>query len=850
MRTAPRPRAVVLALCFAALGLTSTVARAQMAGGPSLVRLLGSHATAAFSHRGAPGIGALVSLPADVPAASLGLRPGPAGFGRLYGPPSAIVAFGDAHPELAVEVAPPLHLLLDKATGYVAATAANAEGFDGTGVLIGIADTGLDVTHPDFLDAQGNTRVAWLIDYSQPPKGLHPDLETQFGSSDGAFGAVWAAADINELLRSSASQLPQDEVGHGTLVASCAASNGELGMSPYKGVAPNATLVVARITPAGDSTIDEDDLLSAVGFLFDRATSMGQPMVVNLSLGSDFGPHDGTTSWEQTLASYVGPSRPGRAMVVAAGNSGSIADTPIHQNVFVPPGTKVSVPIATQGAQDGGVQVWVAVHGSASLKVGLDGPDGTWIDLVGTNASAGKNANAYDAAVYNGSQPAMSPVPAQSNGAAVIWQGQWPSGKYAITLSGEGTADLYLEGTGDAASNVGFYDGVREATVDLPATSAGIIGVGCTINKAGWRNVYDMDLSLSVPLLDAQGGEPVPDASAPLTSAMLGEPCWFSGAGPTLGGLAKPEIMAPGAAIVGAMSQQAPPTEELSIFSGENCFAAGAPTNCQQIDAYHAVSFGTSFSSPIVAGAVAILLQRDPTLTQDAIVAALQGGAHPLRGTAPFFADQAGPGEVDVVGSLTVVDRMLVPETALPSPTNSWMSLGADMYLADGSTPLQAILELRGQPAESGGPAPPADGFDASRLQVYALVDGSPSVAPVVTRRGPGVWVATIALPGGLGGSSLKVGATFDGAEVVAPSTIPIAADAWNASYPPSVGGACSLARGPTRGEGWLLASCAMSAAFLGVARRRLNPPSAAEASRESSGRRHAASLPRGRAPV
>ena len=69
-------------------------------------------------------------------------------------------------------------------------------------------------------------------------------------------------------------------------------------------------------------------------------------IVVNLSLGTDFGPHDGTMAWEQTLASYVGPSSPGHALVAAAGNSGSIADAPIHENVYVRSGTTLHVPMS------------------------------------------------------------------------------------------------------------------------------------------------------------------------------------------------------------------------------------------------------------------------------------------------------------------------------------------------------------------------------------------------------------------------------------------------------------------------------------------------------------------------
>jgi subtilisin family serine protease len=788
-------RAATFVCLFATVSGFARPSHAQMGGGADLVRLLGPRALEAYARPGDSGIAALVALPDGVRASDVGLREVAPRFGRLFGPPSAIVAFGAAHPELPIEVVPPLHLLLDKAAGYVAATAAIAKGYDGAGVVIGIADTGLDVTHPDFLDASGNTRVAWLIDYSQPPRGVHADLEAAFASSGGAYGAVWSAADIDALLQSDKSQLPQDEVGHGTLVASCAAGNGELGKSPYRGIAPGATLVFARISPQGSSDITSDDLTSAVAFLFNRADAMGLPIVVNLSLGTDFGPHDGTTAWEQSLASYVGPGNPGHALVVAAGNSGSIADTPIHQNVYVPSGATVTVPIATQGAQNGGVQVWVAMHPGASLKVGLDGPDGQWIDLVGSGDSAGKSAGGYTAGIYNGSQAGASSaeggslLPTQSNGAVVVWQGQWPTGKYAIELSGEGTADLFLEGTGDASANVGFYDGVREGTVDLPATSASILAVGCTINKSGWVNVYKQPVSLVVPPLDDAGGEPLPVSNVDaLPPPQEGEPCWFSAAGPTLTGLAKPEIMAPGAAIVGAMSQQAPPSSAISLLYDPLCVDQGQP-DCQQIDPLHAVSFGTSFSSPIAAGAVAVLFQHDPTLTQDQVVAALQGGAHPLRAPAQF-SDQAGAGEVDVLGALTALDAAV----AMPSIETSWMVLGADVLLADGSTPLQAILELRAAPPATGAPAP-ADGFDASRLQAYARVDGKPWAGAVqsLVRRGPGVWVATLSLPAGLGGSNLTVGATFDGQGVVTEQTVPIATDTWNASYAPSIAGGCSV---------------------------------------------------------
>jgi subtilisin family serine protease len=780
-------------------------AAAQHPEGTAIVGLLGERAQAAFAPAGAPGIGAVVRLPSGTHASDLGLTELVPGFARLWGDPSRIVAFTRAHAELAVEVSPPLHLLLDTAGMSIGSATANSAGFDGSGVLVGIADTGIDPTHPDFLDASGGTRVAWLLDLSSPPRGTYPDLEQLYGSTDSSgkvvAGAVWAKADIDKILLSpNKSGLPQDEIGHGTLVAACAAGNDRR----YRGVAPAAGLLVARIAEAGDGSIGNDELMRGAKFLFDRADFMQEPVVVNLSIGTDFGPHDGSLAWEQTLAGYIGDGHPGHALVAAAGNSGSIVDSPVHQNVHVSSDATIRVPIHTDGADNGTVQVWVAMHQGTQLAVGLDGPDGsTWIAPLGGGQSAGAKAGGHNAAVYNGSSAPGSQVPANSQGAIVAVQGQWQRGSFAVTLSGQGTADLYLEATGDAlippVRSVGFLDGVREATINLPATHPQIIGVGCTINKPSWLSVDHLRLSIESPALDATGLEQA-DSGAAL-DLLSGEPCWFSSAGPTLTGVAKPEIMAPGAAIVGALSQQAVPPVLTSIFTTD-CPAtmdgvAPKPT-CQQVDALHGVSLGTSFSAPLVSGAVALLFEHDPTLKQDQILAALQGGAHRLRAPSRFD-DQAGAGELDVMGALSAVDRLRDPQFALPARSASWMTLGADVYLADGSTPLEAVVELRAGAQGSAAPEP-ADGFDSARLVAYALVDGVPvGDGPTIAKHGPGVWVTTVVLPAGLGGSSLTIGARFDGADIVDPHTVPIATDVWNAGYPPNVRGGCAMTVPPSR---------------------------------------------------
>jgi hypothetical protein len=858
MRRASWLRCLALALSATSAATAGAQPRrpaSAIPDGAGLIRLMGARAAAAFAPPGAPAMGVLVRLPGGMRGADLGLFEASPGIARLRGTPSDILAFADAHPDLPIEVAPPLHLLLDTASVFVGASTAIAAGMDGTGTVVGIADTGIDVTRPDFLDTRGHSRIRWLLDLASPPRGVHADLESQFGSTDAngnlVFGAVWTGDEIDAAVLAGTFVNPPtsqaakirgllDSIGHGTLVSDCAAGD----KMPYRGVAPAADIVFAAVAQADTGSIANDDLLRGVQFLFDRGDSLGEPVVANLSIGSDFGPHDGTTAWEETLASFVGDDKPGHALVVAAGNSGSIVENPVHENVHVSAGTTMRVPISTTGAQEGGIQVWVAMHGATDLSVGLDGPDGTWVEPVGPDDSAGKNTDQYSAGVFNGTVSG-SPVPTESHGAVVAWQGAWPGGTYYVTLSGTGTADLYETPVGDASGPIegmpGFTYAVREGTINLPATSPSILSVGCTINKASWHTI-DASVApifLPVPILDAVGG--AQDPMGRFRDAVSGEPCWFSSGGPTLTGLNKPEIMAPGAAIIGALSTAATPPAPASIFTTTSCplTPSGQPdSTCQQADANDGVSFGTSFSSPLVAGAVAVLFQHDPALTQRDVVAALQGGAHPLRSLGPSpYPDQMGPGELDVPGAVQAADRLRRPVPVAPVRSESWLAVGSDTYLADGTTPLQALLELRAPGAASGAPDLPADAFGDGRLVAYALVDGQtfgqwPCVQDPTSvtgvgcqRRGPGVWVIALQPPAGLGGSSLTLGATFDGVDVVDPRSVPIATDTWSGLYPPAAVGGCAVA--PSTGEGLRIPPVLWIGLAVAALRRRRSAPRA-----------------------
>ena len=422
---------------------------------------------------------------------------------------------------------------------------------------------------------------------------------------------------------------------------------------------------------------------------------------------------------------------------------------------------------------------------------------------ISNNNESSHDSSGYQSGVIYGSGQQNSPVPQGSQGAIVIWSGNWPKGTYAVTLEGHGYADFWLEPSGDAAlPATGFINAVRDGTITLPASNAGIIAAGCTVDSPTWTSASGQKVGITEPLLDAYGGLGQGSARQPVQD---GEICYFSSAGPNALGVPKPDILAPGGIVIAALSEEAMPGSPNSIFTSDcpptkdactnaqSCKAGftcvgGFCTdpNCYVVDSHHAVASGTSMSSPMVAGISALLFQRDPTLTQDVIRALLQAGAHKLRGSAPFF-DQIAPGEVDTLGALEALSEITSPDKALPDPSQSWMTLSEDFALADGSTPITATVELRTTSNTR------ATAFDSSRLQALASIGGTAiGTGGIVRGLAPGLFTFTVQIPPGFAGSSLTLGVTFDGAPVVSAITVPVALDSWTAGYPSYTEGGCN----------------------------------------------------------
>lgn len=268
----------------------------------------------------------------------------------------------------------------------------------GAGVIVGVVDFGLDFANKNFRNASGGTRIATLWDQ----RG-----QARAGSPYG-YGRLYTRAEINRALRASnpyqalgyggRTDLYWQQGTHGTHVTDIAAGNGRGTGAP--GVAPEAEIVFVDLAASdipweGEAVVDASfgdsvQLLEALTFIFDYAKKRKKPCVINASLGTNGGPHDGTTLLEQGIDTLVSQA-PGRAVVLAAGNSYSDG---IHARGSVAQGGSADLAwdIPARDFTHNELEVWY--DGGTDLAVEIIGPDRRSLGRV----ALGQNARVKDAA--------------------------------------------------------------------------------------------------------------------------------------------------------------------------------------------------------------------------------------------------------------------------------------------------------------------------------------------------------------------------------------------------------------------------------------------------------------------
>ena len=395
----------------------------------------------------------------------------------------------------------------------------------------------------------------------------------------------------------------RDLSGHGTAVAGIAAGKSVGGF--YTGAAPEAELIVVKLGLPGNSGGAEEgfprttEILRGVTYALRKAGQLNMPLVINLSFGNSYGSHDGSSLLERFLdnASEIGKT----VICVGSGNEGAARG---HFAGNITRDSRVELAVGNY-EKSLNIQLWK--NYSDVFQIRLQSPGGEEAELT-TNIQGGKYTLRLEQTrilVYLG-EPLPYAVAQEIYLEMIpVTGGYIDAGIWTIRLEPVMTVTgqyyLYLPAGNGRGDSTGFYRSTPQMTLTVPSTAAKVITVGA------YDPVYDTYADFS--------GRGYADSTRTI--------------GVAAAGLTKPDLVAPGVNI------QAP-----DVYGG-----------------FLPVT-GTSFATPIVSGAAALLMEwgivqgNDPFLYGEKIKAYLRKGARPLRGEREYPNDRVGYGRLCVADSL------------------------------------------------------------------------------------------------------------------------------------------------------------------------------------------------------
>ncbi|MCG8576140.1 MAG: S8 family peptidase [Flavobacteriales bacterium] len=505
--------------------------------------------------------------------------------------------------------------------------------FTGKDVIIGYVDTGIDYNHDDFKNADGSTRVLYYWDHSLP---VDPELTPgKYG-----YGQLWDSTAIN-----SGAITSTDASAHGTTVSGTGSGNG-LANGLNKGVAPESDIIVVETNfslPNWTLTVAD-----AIDFIFSMADTLGKPAVVNTSVGTYLGSHDGTDPAAQVIDSLLN-DLPGRIVVAAAGNSG--AQGKYHLNATVTADTSFTWFEVNPSSAFGGDAVyfdlWADSLDLQSVDFAFGADNSSPFDFRGRtdfyNITSLLGTTTYDSIMVDGNKLANVEFYCEEiNGVyhieALLNEPDSNAYLYRFETVGSGEYDLWSgewlnlsniksEGLPSIADfpDIEFYH--------LPDTLSTIVSSWtCSPNVVtvgNFQNQWDY--------ID-YNGDPY---SSGVTPGLLSA---NSSKGPNRMNVVKPDVCATGDLILSACPLWLTP-----ILEGSNPAMLGPGGD-------HVRNGGTSMASPVIAGIAALYLEKCPNSTYQDFIDHLHDDAYEdaFTGATPNMG--YGYGKVDAFSLLNLTN--------------------------------------------------------------------------------------------------------------------------------------------------------------------------------------------------
>lgn len=363
-------------------------------------------------------------------------------------------------------------------------------GLDGEGVLIGFIDSGIDYTHPAFMDDKGETRIDYIYDLSEQ-------------------GKIWNKQEINKAIKSSNPYevvSERDDLGHGTHVAGIACAGGNIDKI-YYGVAYKSSIAMVKITPPGKLNFTQStQIMRGIKFLIDKAKELKKPLVINLSFSTNDGAHNGSSLFEQYISAVCNIEPV--TFVISAGNEGSAAH---HVGGKLRDVQNIDLNISP-GERGVIVQFYKGLL--SNINIEIKNPSGITTGVVGIKEGYEEKVLGNDKCIFYYTGPKPFDIDGETiisllpNKEQVIEQGLW---KVIIYLNNNESSiyDMWLPISEGLNPKTRFLQPDVFNTLGIPATVFNVISVGsyndATDNISSYSGRGALDRTITKPDIVAPG---------------------------------------------------------------------------------------------------------------------------------------------------------------------------------------------------------------------------------------------------------------------------------------------------------------------------------------------------------
>ena len=346
----------------------------------------------------------------------------------------------------------------------------NPYNLTGRGTAVGIIDSGIDVTHPDFRNQDGTSRISYIWDQSavgNVPQGF-------------AKGAEYTNEDINAALLSNnpiTTYAFTDQVGHGTAVAGVACGNGRQSNGREKGIAPEATIIAVKLGNRGFGAFSRTtEVMRGVKYTLDKAKELGLPLSINLSYGTNNGSHDGNSLFEQYINSAADEWK--TTICVATGNEGAAGH---HYSAVLSQNEEITIPFSVSGAPKRiYMTLWKNFSDTVYFRLSSPTNESNILITPEQNYYFFNTANTSVSVFYGQPTPLTQYQEVyfllESQGLSI------PEGIWNLTAIGgniiDGRFDIWLPTVEDVTNDTAFSFPDTDVTLTLPSTAERVISVG------------------------------------------------------------------------------------------------------------------------------------------------------------------------------------------------------------------------------------------------------------------------------------------------------------------------------------------------------------------------------------